>query len=47
MRGFKAFDAAQCILAGVALMPRLRKGHLEGGAAQGLIPAAQFSSLAA
>ena len=47
MLGFKAFAAAQCTLAGVELMHMLRKGQLEGGAEQGLTPAAQFSSLAA
>jgi putative transposase len=45
--GFKAFEAAQYTLAGVGLMHMLRKGQLEGGAEQGLTPAAQFYSLAA
>jgi putative transposase len=34
--GFKSFDAAQCTLAGIELMPMLKKGHLaveEGEAA--------------
>src|SRR5262249_46828221 len=47
MLGFKAFDAAQCTLAGIELMPMLRKGQLEEGAEQGLTSAAQFYSLAA
>jgi len=47
MLGFKAFDAAQCTLAGIELMHMLRKGQLEEGAEQGLTSAAQFYSLAA
>jgi hypothetical protein len=45
--GFKAFDPAQWILARLARMPMLQQGQLEGRAAQGLRPAAQFCSLAA
>jgi putative transposase len=47
MLGFKSFEAAQCTLTGIELMHMLRKGQLEGGAEQGLTPAAQFYSLAA
>jgi putative transposase len=47
MLGFKSFDAAQCILAGVELMHVLRKGQLEGKVEQGQTSAAQFYSLAA
>jgi putative transposase len=47
MLGFKAFDAAQCTLAGIELMHMVRKGQLEEGVKQGLTPAAQFYALAA
>jgi putative transposase len=47
MLGFKSFEAAQYTLAGVELMPMLRKGQLEGGVEQGLPAAQQFYSLAA
>jgi transposase-like protein len=47
MLGFKALEAAQRTLAGIELMHMLRKGQLEGGAEQGLTPAAQVHSLAA
>jgi hypothetical protein len=47
MLGFKAFDAAQCTLAGIELMHMLRKDQLEGGIEQGQTPAKQFYSLAA
>jgi putative transposase len=40
MLGFKAFDAAQWTLAGVELMHMLKKGQLEGRAAQFYSPAA-------
>jgi putative transposase len=43
MLGFKSFDAAQGTLAGIELMPMLRKGQLVvEDAAEGLTPAAQF-----
>jgi putative transposase len=45
--GFKSFDVAQCILAGIEFMPMLRKGQSEEEAEQGLIPAVQFYALAA
>lgn len=45
MLGFKSFDAARCTLIGIELMQMLRKGQLEGGAEQGLTPAAQFYDL--
>src|SRR3989449_1542021 len=47
MLGFKAFDAAQSTLVGIALMHMLRKGQLAGGVEQGLTVAEQFYSLAA
>ena len=47
MRGFTAFDAAQCTLAGVELMHRLGKGQRGEGVEQGHTPAEQFYSLAA
>jgi hypothetical protein len=47
MLGFKSFEATQYTLAGVELMPMLRKGQLEGGVEQGLPAAQQFYSLAA
>jgi putative transposase len=47
MLGFKAFDAAQCTLAGIELMHMLRKGQLGGGVNQGQTPAAQFYALVA
>jgi putative transposase len=48
MLGFKAFDAAQATLAGIELMPMLKKRQLvvEEGA-EGFTVAEQFSSLAA
>ena len=48
MLGFKSFDAAQCTLAGVELMPMLKKKQMvvEGGA-ESLTAAEQFYSLAA
>ena len=45
--GFKAFDAAQSTLVGIALMHMLRKGQLAGGVEQGLTAAEQFYALAA
>src|SRR5688500_4264370 len=46
--GFKSFEAAQCMLAGVELMHRLKKGQrMAGEGAEGLTPAAQFYALAA
>jgi putative transposase len=45
--GFKSFEAAKRILAGVELMHMIRKQQWEGGAAQGLTAAAQFYLLAA
>jgi putative transposase len=47
MLGFKAFDAAQSTLVGIALMHMLRKGQLAGGVEQGLTAAEQFYALAA
>ena len=47
MLGFKASQAAQGTLAGIELMPMLRKGQLAGGVEQGLRAADQFYSLAA
>ncbi len=47
MLGFKAFDAAQSTLTGIALMHMLRKGQLEDGVEQGLTTAEQFYALAA
>jgi transposase-like protein len=47
MLGFKAFDAAQCPLAGIELRHMLRKGQREEGVDQGRTPAAQFYALAA
>jgi transposase-like protein len=48
MLGFKAFDAAQCILAGVELMPMLKKRQRGGEARdEGRTAAALFYSLAA
>ncbi len=46
MRGFKAFDAAQSTLTGIALMHMLRKGQLADGVEQGLTTAEQFYALA-
>jgi putative transposase len=48
MLGFKSFDAAQCTLAGIELMPMLKKGQLvvEAGA-EGLTLVEQFYALAA
>ncbi len=46
MRGFKAFDAAQSTLTGLALMHMLRKGQLADGVEQGLTTAEQFYALA-
>jgi putative transposase len=45
--GFKSFEAAKRILAGVELMHMIRKQQWEGGAARGLTAAAQFYLLAA
>src|SRR5438132_3063006 len=45
--GFKAFDAAQSTLVGIALMHMLRKQQLAVGVEQGLTVAAQFYALAA
>jgi putative transposase len=47
MLGFKAFDAAQSTLTGIALMHMLRKGQLEGGREAGRSAAEQFYALAA
>jgi putative transposase len=47
MLGFKAFEAAQCTLAGIELMQMICKGQLASGAAQTLTAAAQFYALAA
>ena len=47
MFGFKTHDTAQRTIAGIELMHMLRKGQMEGGAAQGRTPAEQFYSLAA
>jgi hypothetical protein len=47
MLGVKAFEAAQRTLAGIELMPMLRKRQLAGGAEQGLTAAEQFDFLAA
>jgi putative transposase len=47
MLGFKAFDAAQSTLTGIALMHMLRKGQLADGVEQGLTTAEQFYALAA
>ena len=48
MLGFKAFDAAQATLVGIALMPMIKKRQLvvEAGD-EGLTAAAQFYTLAA
>jgi putative transposase len=42
MLGFKAFDAAQSTLTGIALMHMLRKGQLAGGREAGRSAAEQF-----
>jgi putative transposase len=47
MLGCKSFEAAQCPLTGIELIPMLRKDQREEGAEQGLTPAQQFYSLAA
>ena len=47
MLGFKTHDTAQRTIAGIELIHMLRKGQMEGGAAQGRTPAEQFYSLAA
>src|ERR1041384_5363301 len=47
MLGFKAFDAAQATLTGIALMHMLRKGQLERGREAGLSVAEQFYALVA
>jgi putative transposase len=48
MLGFKAFDVAQCTLAGVERMHLVKKGQLVGeGGVEGLTPAEQFYALAA
>lgn len=48
MLGFKAFNAAQCTVAGIELMHMRRKGQLAGEeGADGLTPAEQFDALAA
>ena len=48
MLGFKSFDAAQCILAGIELMHMLKKGPMVlKEEAKSLTPAAQFYALAA
>lgn len=47
MLGFKAFDAAQATLTGIALMHMLQKGQLTGGREQGRSAAEQFYTLAA
>jgi putative transposase len=48
MLGFKAFNAAQCTVAGIELMHLLRKGQLAGEeGADGPTPAEQFYALAA
>jgi hypothetical protein len=47
MLGFKAFEAAQPILVGIARMPMLQKRPWEGSAEQGLPAAEQFYALAA
>jgi putative transposase len=47
MLGFKAFDAAQSTLTGIALMHMLRKGQLAGGREAGRSAAEQFYALAA
>jgi hypothetical protein len=48
MLGFKSFDAAECTLAGVELMPMIKKRQLvvEAGD-EGLTAAEQFYALAA
>jgi putative transposase len=45
--GFKAFEAAQCTLAGIELMHMIRRGQLASGANQALTVAEQFYALAA
>jgi len=47
MLSFTSFEAAQSTLAGVELMPMLRKGQREGGVEQDLPPAQPCHSLAA
>jgi hypothetical protein len=47
MVGFTSLRAAQGTLAGVELMPMLRKGQWADEAEQGLTAAAQFYTLAA
>jgi hypothetical protein len=47
MLGFKTHETAHRTIAGIELMHVLRKGQLEGGAAQGRAPAARFYALAA
>jgi putative transposase len=47
MLGFKSFDAAQSVFAGIELMHMLRKGQLEGGREAGLSAVEQFYALAA
>ena len=46
--GCKSFAAAEGTLAGIALMPRRKQGHLVGGdGAEGLTAAEQFDALTA
>ena len=47
MLGFKAFEAAQLTLVGIARMPMLQKRPWEGSAEQGLPAAEPFYALAA
>src|SRR5262245_10453622 len=48
MLGFKSFNAAQCTLVGIELMPILKKGQLAGEeGVEGLTPAGQFYALSA
>ena len=48
MLGFKSFDAAQCILAGIELMHMLKKGPMVlKEEAKSLTPGARFYALAA
>ena len=47
MLGYRSFHAAQYTLAGIELMPMLRKGQIEEGIEQGLPLAQQCYALAA
>jgi len=47
MLGFKSFWAARCTMAGIEVMPAIRKGQLEATGAVSRTPAEQFYALAA